>query len=254
MPSVAGLKPMPKNQDELIAMLGREDQGYNATPPLGDCGVLAVIQAILAELLPFEAVLPAALAIEREMRSQIAIKLEEHPVLSAAWSRSNAAGRSDFIETLNKHCSPKLKDDADNEDILGAVKSPADEGGAWTSPLMLSALAVALRRDIAVVDGLSVTMYTKEQGWYSWLEGANAASSWVATSSGVYSGPIADRDAGTVPVVAFRPDTLVIVFKTNHFWYTRKQELHNFERLVAEFGDEFVSDFVVQDCEPTGIA
>ena len=177
-------------EEEVMRTVGREGCGYGSTPCDGDCTVVAVMQTILrqaAPLLPEETVLKAALDAVPAVRKKVAEVLHEDEVLRAA--REAPELRREFIVAMNSKVEKehKLAPDATEEQVAALVRRSGSEGGPWFFPLLHSALAMAVNRDIAVVMGPSVTVFPKKAGRYV-VEEVYPIGAWATTAFGMYKG------------------------------------------------------------------
>ena len=243
----------PSTYMDVLSIIGREDLGYNSTPPDGTCGYTAPLQAMLMMEpgLPVDAVLPAAKASLPFVLRDVGIEVCENPALRDSWR--SPENRKYFFTELNKMVDEanKLEDKTDDgqvtkvtdDQVKDLIKRTGVAHGPWIFTHLLNALAIVLKRDIVVVAATSVTLYPRVAGRFSLSAEPGAKSE--TTAIGISGGSIAGND-GWIPIVAFMPSTLVIVFDNQgHFWCTRRSVNHNADNLMAAFGVERVKDVFI---------
>lgn len=156
----------------------------------GDCAVVAVCQTLLAQQMPWfnqEEAREIGLESVSKIREAVAVELERNPVLKEAWA--SGSHRERFIGSLNKHASPdhELPMDATDQQVLTAIRVPGKDGGPWFGGLLLSAMAIVVKKDIAVIADGTVTVYTKHPGRLMFLQ-EWPFGQWRSTAEGVYFG------------------------------------------------------------------
>ena len=157
----------PSTYTDVLSIIGREDLGYNSTPPDGTCGYTAPLQAMLMMEpgLPVDAVLPAAKASLPFVLRDVGIEVCENPALRDSWR--SPENRKYFFTELNKMVDEanKLEDKTDDgqvtkvtdDQVKDLIKRTGVAHGPWIFTHLLNALAIVLKRDIIVVAATSVT-------------------------------------------------------------------------------------------------
>lgn len=236
----------PSSDKDVLDILGRVDQGYNATPADGTCGYIAALQTMFMDIgLVDDAVLPAAQASLKSVLREVGHKVCGDGVIRAAWTKNE--DRQFFFSQLNSRVDGednRLKDCATDDEVRNLIEKTGQVNGPWISSHLISALAVVLSRDIVVVTETSVTLYPQASNRYS-LGHADPETASRSTALGIYVGSLNNQEAW-LPIVAFHPSTLVIVYDNiGHFWCTRRSKDHDQNKLMAAFGVERVKDIYV---------
>lgn len=205
--------------DMLLRILHRTHAGYSSTTGDGDCAIHAVLQTMYRCVVhPIFSTAAAARQQAESFVGYFRAKVRDL-LVSHADMRNSYLTREECLHILNRDTLEHslLSSQEEVATLFGLRRK---DGGIWFDDVAMRCLAIAIDRDIVVVNvenDMCLTAYPRRHGIYH-IPGTS--HSFSASVPGIPC-TLSNDGGHFIPSFAFKRETLVIVYNNvNHFWCT----------------------------------